>query len=111
MDVALGIGLLERPADLGVVGTAAVLDRAVGDRRVRARQLVVAGRREDRGVGLQLEMALVLEPVADVDDQAHEQDCDRHPKRHEDEDASVLAPPGSLEQPPHVQVPMLSVAA
>ena len=47
-------------------------------------------RRERRRVRLHLKVALVLEPVGDVDHERHEQDQQRQPDHHHDEHAAAL---------------------
>ena len=78
------------PADLGVVLAAGVILGLRDDRRVAARDPEILGSRESSGVGLKLEVALVLEPVAHVDHEAREQHEDGQPERDHDENATAL---------------------
>ena len=69
------------PADLCVVLTAGVVGGLVEDRLVGAGCAELVRGRERRRVGLKLQVALVLEPVRDVDDEAREQDQHGQPDR------------------------------
>jgi hypothetical protein len=64
------------------------------DRLVCARNVEAAAACEGRSVRLGLEVALVLEPVGDVDHEADEEDEDREKERDKDQDAAALATHG-----------------
>ena len=88
-----------------VTGVAATLG---DDRVVRAREREDTSAGERAGVGLQLQMALVHEPVADVDDEDQHDDEHRdaqEPDRDDDEHAAVLfaSPSRGFAEPSHEQ--------